>query len=182
MRPVSETPTEPQHYAAISLTYAALLGALAHGGRRREPLATAELVPLSAATFTVSKLVAKEKIESWVRSPFVEDHAGERVPKGRGLRYATGELLTCTRCLGAWSALGLVGLRLFAPKTSRTVTTVLAASAGNEFLQTGFSYLCARSSLQEKVAEHPRGPGHAPEETASGANGAATGEARPASA
>ena len=35
----------------------------------------------------------------------------DRKPKGRRLRYAVGELLTCTRCMGAWSALGLVALR-----------------------------------------------------------------------
>ena len=39
------------------------------------------------------------------------DH-GERRPRGRGLRRAVGELVTCTRCVGAWSALGIVGLRL----------------------------------------------------------------------
>ena len=32
-------------------------------------------------------------------------------PRGRRLRYAVGELLNCTRCMGAWSALGLVALR-----------------------------------------------------------------------
>jgi hypothetical protein len=48
--------------------------------------------------------------------------------------------------MGAWSALALVGLRLHAPRAGRTVTTVLAASAGNDALQAGFSWLCSRAN------------------------------------
>ena len=44
-----------------------------------------------------------------------------RKPKGRRLRYAVGELMTCTRCMGAWSALGLVALRVHSPPAGRTV-------------------------------------------------------------
>ena len=72
---------------------------------------------------------------------------------GDGMRYAVGELLSCTRCLGAWSALGLVGLRLAAPEVSRTVTTVLTASAGNDFLQSGFSLLTATTNVEQAKSE-----------------------------
>lgn len=72
---------------------------------------------------------------------------------GRRLRYAVGELLSCTRCTGAWSALALVGLRLHAPATGRAVTSVLATSAGNDFLHSGFSWLCSRANAQAQVAE-----------------------------
>ena len=41
-----------------------------------------------------------------------------------------------------------MGLRLYAPRAGRTVTTVLAASAGNDALQAGFSWLCARANEQ----------------------------------
>lgn len=158
MRPVSETPTEPSDYAAISLTYGALLAGLATSARGREPLRGADLLPISAATFSLSKLVAKEKVETWVREPFVEEApGGRRRPKGRRLRYAVGELLTCTRCLGAWSALGLVALNLHAPRAGRAVTSVLAASAGNDFLQTSFAYLCARSNAAERDTAPPAG-------------------------
>ena len=58
-------------------------------------------------------------------------------PKGRGLRYVAGELLTCTRCLGTWSALGLVGLRVARPREARLVAGVLATSAVNDFLADG---------------------------------------------
>jgi hypothetical protein len=152
LKPVSETPTEPADYAAISVAYGSLLAGLALSARGREPLRRGDLLPITAATFALSKLVAKEKVESWVREPFVEETSDGRRPKGRGLRYAVGELLSCTRCLGAWSALGLVAVNLHAPRTGRTVTSVLAASAGNDFLQGGFAYLCARSAAAERAS------------------------------
>jgi hypothetical protein len=94
----------------------------------------------------------KAKAESWLRQPFVDEADGKARPKGRRLRYAVGELLTCTRCTGAWSALGLVALRLHAPSTGRAVATVLAASAGNDMLQAGFSWLCAGATTNERAA------------------------------
>jgi hypothetical protein len=48
----------------------------------------------------------------------------------------------CTRCVGAWGALGLVGLRVASPQAGRTVTAVLATSAANDFLQAAFKSLC----------------------------------------
>ena len=54
--------------------------------------------------------------------------------------------MTCTRCVGAWSALGLVGLRLTSPSTGRVVNEVLAVSAMNDWLQTGFKLLCAHTN------------------------------------
>jgi hypothetical protein len=155
MRPVTETPTERSDYFALSGTYAALLAALAASGRSGEPIRSSELVPLSAASFAMSKLVVHEKIETWLRAPFVEESANGTRPKGRGMRYAVGELLSCTRCMGAWSALALVGLRLHAPRTARVMTSVLAVSAGNDFLHTGFSLLCSATNRAGVQAEHP---------------------------
>jgi len=41
---------------------------------------------------------------------------------------------------------------LQAPAAGRTVTTVLAASAGNDLLQASFSYLCARTNAVPKAS------------------------------
>jgi hypothetical protein len=156
VRPVSETPTDRSDYFALSGTYGALLAALAaSAGRSHEPIRSAELVPISAATFALSKLIVHEKIETWMRAPFVEESVNGKRPKGRGMRYAVGELLSCTRCMGAWSALALVGLRMHAPRTSQVVTSVLAVSAANDFLHTGFSLLCSASNRTSELAEHP---------------------------
>ena len=106
MKPVSQTPTEAADYAAISALYGVLLAGVAHASRGRDPIPRAELLPLSAATFALSKLVVHEKVETWLRRPFVEERPDRRRPRGRRLRYATGELLTCTRCMGAWARSG----------------------------------------------------------------------------
>ena len=152
MKPVSETPTEPTDYAAISLVFGSLLAALAASSRSRDPIDRADLLPLSAAAFSLSRLIVHDKAESWLREPFVAEEGESKRPKGRRMRYAVGELMTCTRCMGAWSALALVGLRMHAPRAGRTVTTVLAASAGNDALQAGFSWLCARANEQANTA------------------------------
>jgi hypothetical protein len=151
--PIERTPTEALDYAALSAVYGALLAGTAATARRRAPIPAAELPALAAASFALSKLVVHEKVESWIRRPFVDE--GERRPKGRRLRYAIGELLTCTRCTGAWSALGLVALRLHSPNAGRTVSTVLAASAGNDMLQAAFQWICAHATAEQKVAEDP---------------------------
>jgi hypothetical protein len=146
MKPVSQTPTEAADYAALSVAYGALLAGLARSSRGRDPIPNAELIPLSAATFALSKLIVHEKVETWLRQPFVEERADGKRPRGRRLRYAVGELLNCTRCMGAWSALGLVALRTHSPTAGRAVTTVLAISAGNDELHSAFSLLCARAN------------------------------------
>ena len=150
---VEETPTKPIDYAALTATYGSLLGTVVLASRRRRspPLTVTELPVLGLATFALAKLVAKEKVETWVREPFVDERS--RRPKGSGLRYAVGELLTCTRCLGAWSSLGLVALRVVRPDEARVVTGVLATSALNDFLQTGFSALCASSNRLNRPVE-----------------------------
>jgi len=157
LKPVDQTPTEAADYAALSALYVSLLAGVAYSAREREPLSRAELVPLSAATFALSKLIVHEKVETWLRQPFLDESAGGKRPRGRRLRYAVGELLDCTRCMGAWSALGLVALRLHSPPAGRTAIAVLAASAGNDMLQTAYSLLCARANVaQEQSAEPPR--------------------------
>ena len=157
MKPVEQTPTEVADYAAISALYGSLLAGLVYSARDREPIPGAELVPLSAATFALSKLIVHEKVETWLRQPFVEERPEGKRPRGRRLRYAVGELLNCTRCVGAWSALGLVALRMHSPAAGRAATAVLATSAGNDMLQTAFSLLCARANAaSEPGAGLPR--------------------------
>src|SRR5688500_7176352 len=144
----SETPTEPEDYAALNAVFAALLAGVVVATRERtretEPLTSRDLAVTGAAAFALSKVIARERIGSWVRDPFVDEERGRR-PRGTRLRHAVGELVTCTRCVGAWSALGLVGLRLVSPPTGRVVNDVLAVSAMNDWLQASFKLLCAKT-------------------------------------
>jgi hypothetical protein len=135
---------QPVDYAAINFTWIALaagLVAATRGRASKEPIQPRELVPLSAATFALSKAVARERIGAWVREPFTDDETHRR-PEGGRLKRAVGELVTCTRCVGTWSALAIVGLRVANPEAGRTVATALAASAANDWLQAGFRWLC----------------------------------------
>lgn len=151
VKPVSETPTNPVDYAALSAGYGTLLGALVLGARGRgEAVGRDEIPALGLAAFALAKLIAKEKVETWMREPFVEETPHGRRPKGSGMRYAVGELLNCTRCVGAWSSLALVGLRVTRPREARVVTAVLATSALNDFLQTGFSWACAAANAADR--------------------------------
>jgi hypothetical protein len=166
--PVSRTPTKPIDYATLSAGYGALTGALLVASRSRaaEPIRPVELPVLGLATFALAKLVAKEKVESWVREPFLEERPnGERRPKGRRLRYAVGELLSCTRCVGSWSALGLVGMRMLRPREAQVVVPVLALAAANDWLQSGFTTLCAQANVAQKRASQPAEAGRAAGET-----------------
>jgi Protein of unknown function (DUF1360) len=168
--PVSRTPTKPIDYAALSAGYGALTGALLIASRTRgaEPIRMAELPVMGLATFALAKLVAKEKVDSWVREPFLEERPdGERRPKGRRMRYAIGELLSCTRCVGSWSALGLVGMRTLRPREAQVVLPMLALAAANDWLQTGFTALCAEANAaQQRTAQ----PGEAGSAAADGDN------------
>jgi uncharacterized protein DUF1360 len=145
----SRPPTDTSDYAAINAVYAALFAGVIYATRERtreDPIELKELVPMSVATFALSKVIAREKVGSWVREPFVEHEGGKPVAlEGRGLQRAVGELLTCTRCVGAWSALGVVGLRFAYPDAGRNVANVLAVSGANDWLQAGFRWLCKRS-------------------------------------
>jgi hypothetical protein len=154
-RETDDRPVEPVDYFKLNAAYGTLLLAMVVGTRdrtRSDPITTREMVPIAAATFALAKVVAREKIGSWVREPFVEVAGGERQPRGAGVRRAVGELLTCTRCVGAWSALTVVGLRMADPAAGRTVTNVLAASAANDWMQSSFKWLCAQTNRAEGEA------------------------------
>ena len=143
----------PSDYGKINAVYAALLAGLLVATRERKgaehTIPPVELVPLGAASFALSKVIARERIGAWVREPFVDDPVDPQRPRGRRVRRALGELVMCTRCVGAWSALGLVALRVASPKAGRTVTAVLATSATNDFLQAGFRAICGVANRSE---------------------------------
>ena len=139
---------DPSDYGTLNALYAVLLTGVALAARERaardDPISPVELLPMAAATFALSKAVAREKIGTWIREPFVDEAHGASRPARERMRRAVGELLTCTRCVGTWSALAIVGLRATSPAAGRVVTAVFATSALNDFGQAGFSLLCAR--------------------------------------
>ena len=156
MDDLSQKPADARDYATINVVWAglltALLGATARDGKPGP--SGSELPVLGLATFTLTKAVAKEKVGVWAREPLVEPgEDGDRRPRGRGLRYVLGELVTCPRCLGTWSSLGLVGLQVVRPREGRIVARILAAAAINDGLQTGFTLLCAKANATQSGAD-----------------------------
>jgi Protein of unknown function (DUF1360) len=139
----------PVDYAALNAVWVSLAAALLVNTRKRQakdPITNRELIPLAAATFALSKAVARERIGTWVREPFVEETEGQQ-PKGSPIRRAVGELVTCTRCIGTWSALGVVSLRVLHPDAGRTLNAILASSAANDWMQAGFKLLTEQTNL-----------------------------------
>jgi hypothetical protein len=152
MKEQAETPTEPLDYALINGAWGAmLLGVLASTKSDAPPVH--ELPMYGLAAFALSKALAKEKVGTWARAPVVDEAAGR--PKGSRMRFAAGELITCTRCLGTWSALGLVGLRVARPREGRIVASVLATAGLNDWLQAAFSGLTSRANTEKKLASAP---------------------------
>jgi hypothetical protein len=140
--------------------FAGLLGAAGVASRAlgRDPQCQTalDLVVLGAATFKAARTLARDEVTSFVRQPFVrgEAHTGEdEEPVRGGMPQAIGELVTCTRCAGAWVAAGLVSTQILAPRFGRLLTWSFAAAAANDFLQAGFAALTAKANeLEEQTA------------------------------
>ena len=147
----SDAPVQPHDYAVLNTAWLAALAAIAATTTEEGP-PVRELPLFGLASFSLTKSLSKEKVGVWIRQPFVDD---ERRPRGRGLRYVAGELVTCTRCLGTWTALGLVGLRAARPREARLVAGVLATSAVSDFLQCGFSWLRTCANRSETARRRP---------------------------
>ena len=131
-------------YAGVIATFSSIgAAALAVAARRGLPerIGLSDLALLSVATHHAARLVTKDKVTSVARAPFTEyEGAGdpgevEEHARGHGVQKAVGELLTCPYCIGQWIALAGVTGVVLAPRTTRTVASVLAVSAASDYLQ-----------------------------------------------
>ena len=147
-------------YASIVGTFVAGLGAVSGlAAARKRPLSefsAIDLTMLGLATFKASRTLARDKVTSFVRDPFVEgdayDGEDERPVRDTELRQAIGELVTCTRCVGTWIGAALASTQILAPRTGRLLTSVLAAGALNDFLLAGFNAVTSKANeLEERV-------------------------------
>ncbi len=157
MQPSSQHPPH-RAYATIMGTFLAGLGAvsgLAAARNRPVPeMSAMDLTLLGLATFKASRTVARDKVTSFVREPFVEGEAydgeNERPTRETEMKQAIGELVTCTRCVGTWIGASLASVQILAPRTGRLLTSVLAAGAVNDFLLAGFSALTEKANELEQ--------------------------------
>ena len=142
-------------YAGMTgLFLAAFGGSLAGmrlaGKELPERVPPTDVVLLGLATHKLSRILAKDKITSFVRAPFTryDGPAGQgeitEDPRGEGLQLALGELLGCPYCLAQWVAAGLVVAFLAAPRLTRLIASVYAAQTLSDFMQ--LVYLLAKES------------------------------------
>jgi len=133
-------------YAGLVAVFnAVIVGSLVGLRAKREALpervAAGDLALLGVATFKLSRLIAKDKVTSFLRAPFTEyeESAGhgevKEKPRGHGLQLAIGELLVCPYCIGQWVATAL-GLGYVAnPRATRLAASTLTLVAIADALQ-----------------------------------------------
>ena len=105
-------------YSLVGGAFGAAVVGVAAFGRPVERPSALDLALIAGATFETARIVSRERLGSVVRAPFVEGEATspDAAPACDGLQRAIGELVTCTRCVGTWAALGLVAARTVAPR------------------------------------------------------------------
>jgi hypothetical protein len=103
-----------------------------------------DLLLIGTASHKLSRLIAKDKVTTFVRAPFTEYQGRggpaevEEQSRGGEVRGAIGELLVCPYCLGLWASGAFhVGL-LFAPRVTRVAASTLTALTMSDFLQIAY--------------------------------------------
>ncbi len=128
-----------------------LMALLARGHELPERFTAADVLLIGIASHKLSRLIAKDKVTSFLRAPFTRFQASsghgevEEQPCGHGLRLAVGELLVCPYCLAQWVATGLTVGLVGAPRLTRLVSTIFVAHTVSDFLQ--LAYRAAEDEL-----------------------------------
>jgi hypothetical protein len=141
-------------------TFAAGLGVAGVLSRRleRDPACNSalDLLVLCLASFKAARTLARDDVASFIREPFVErtgDDGDEEPVETGDFRQAIGELVTCSRCVGTWTAGALAATSVLAPRFGRLLTWSLASAGANDWLQAGFSALTKKANLLEQQAD-----------------------------
>lgn len=116
----------------------------AHRSGRLDELKGGDVVLAAFATQRLSRLLAKDKVTSFLRAPFTryqgESGPGEvsETPRGTGLRMAVGELVSCPYCMGQWISAGFTLGLMAAPRPTRAIAGTYAVLGLANFLQVGY--------------------------------------------
>ena len=139
-------------YASMLAFYvasvAAVTGIAMEQDRLSRRISLLDLALLGIATHKLSRIVAKDRITSILRAPFVNyiRSAGagevEEEPRGRGIQRGIGQLISCPYCMAPWCATALRFGLVFAPRVTRFLAGILAIVATSDFLHR--AYLAAR--------------------------------------
>ncbi len=142
-----DKPVAMSGHAALTAVYNGsvatfVLAQLRSGEPLPERVPAGDLVLLSVGTYKLSRLIAKDRIMSFVRAPFTRlqgesERPGEVLeePRGSGIRRAVGELLVCPYCLGQWVGTALLFTYIRDPRLARTIGAAFTIVAGSDLLQ-----------------------------------------------
>lgn len=125
---------------------AVLTGVAVKQDRLPEKFGLLDLALLGIASHALSRLVAKDRVTSILRAPFVNyiRSAGagevEEEPRGRGIQRGIGHLISCPYCMAPWCATGLAFGFVFAPRVTRFLAGILASVAMSDFLHRGYAH------------------------------------------
>jgi len=138
----TDRPVPLRSYAMLATAFNLALstGIVATRDDLPERFSVIDLTVLGVATYKYSRLVAKDRVTSFLRSPFVHyrGDAGpsevDEEPRGAGPRRAVGQLVSCPFCVGLWVASGLALGFVAAPRVTRFVAGIGVALAIADFL------------------------------------------------
>jgi len=120
-------------------------------GRRRRcrlrAIGLHDLALMTVTTHKVSRLIAKDPVTSPLRAPFTRcsgtagpAEVAEEV-RGKGVRHAVGELVTCPFCVAQWVATTYGAGLVFVPQATRLAGATMTAVAGSDWLQLAYARL-----------------------------------------
>ena len=130
---------------------AALVAAHRSGRGLPNEFSTKDIVLTGIATHKLSRLIARDKVTSFVRAPFTrfQQKAGhaevDEEPRGSGPSLAIGELLVCPYCLAQWIAGAFIVGHVTAPRVTRLLTAMWSAHAIADAAQLAYSAAEQRS-------------------------------------
>lgn len=138
-------------YLGTLAVYGLTTGAMVLVGRRLRDRIPAvglfDLALMAVTTHKVSRLIAKDPVTSPLRAPFTR-YSGTSGPaevaeevRGRGVRHAVGELITCPFCTAQWVATAYAAGLVFAPDATRLAGATMTAVAGSDWLQLAYARL-----------------------------------------
>jgi hypothetical protein len=138
--------------ATWGLSFAGFLVTWSRRRRLPESLSLTDLLLVGTATHKLSRTITRDRVTAPVRAPFttaaegtVPDGTTREKARGRGLRRAIGDLLTCPYCTGPWVAGALVCGLVAAPRTTRLFAGVFASVALSDFLHQAYQATTERT-------------------------------------
>lgn len=133
-------------YGALAVLFHAVFGGflLATKGLKRslpERIELRDLLLFGVATHKLSRTITRDWVTSFLRAPFVRLEGEAELPKevseterGRGLRRAIGQVITCPFCTGQWVAALMTYLLVLQPRVARLIASIFAIVTISDFL------------------------------------------------